>query len=77
MGQKRGHKRFWCKSQKGSDHLEDLAVDRMVILKSVLRKLDGASPGLKWLMTGTSGRACTATVMNILVPYNWGGGILA
>jgi len=38
MGQKREHKRFWCKSQNDSDHLEDLAVDRMVILKSVLQK---------------------------------------
>jgi hypothetical protein len=38
MGHKRGHKRFWYESQNDSDHLEDLPVDGMVILKSVLQK---------------------------------------
>jgi hypothetical protein len=43
--------RFWWVSLKKSDHLEELAVDRRVILKLILNKHDGFRQGYR-LVTG-------------------------
>jgi hypothetical protein len=37
------------------DHLEDLRLDRRIILKYIFKKLDGAWTRLMWLRIGTSG----------------------
>jgi hypothetical protein len=35
------HTKFWYKSLKKRDHLEDLGIDERIILKCVLKKQDG------------------------------------
>ena len=48
--------RFWWESLREGDHLEDLSVDRMIILKWIFEKWDGAWTRLICLRTGTGGR---------------------
>jgi hypothetical protein len=47
------------------NHLDDLNIDRRIILKGMLKKYDGrAWTGLIWLSTGTS----MNTIMSLQVP---------
>jgi hypothetical protein len=46
------HTEFWRQNQKEGDHLEDLGVHEMIILKWILKIYDGlAWAGLMWLRT--------------------------
>jgi len=50
------HTGFWWGNLREDDHLEDLGIDRRIILKWVFKKWVGAWTGLIWLRTGTGGR---------------------
>jgi hypothetical protein len=39
----------------GRDHLEDLGIDRMILLKWILEKLGGKLTGFIWLRLGSNG----------------------
>jgi hypothetical protein len=66
------HKRFWWGSLKEEDHLEDLGVDRIIILKSIFERWDG---GVNWIDLAQDWdrwRAVVNAVMNLRAPYNAG-----
>jgi hypothetical protein len=46
---------FWWGDVRERDHLEDLGVDGMKILKLIFKKWVGAWTGLIWLKLGTGG----------------------
>jgi hypothetical protein len=46
------HTKFWSENLKGKDHLEELGVDRKVVLKWILGKV---WTGCIYLRLGTSG----------------------
>jgi hypothetical protein len=47
---------FWWRVLKEGDHLEDLGIDRRMILKWIFKKWDGGAwTGLIWLRIGTVG----------------------
>jgi len=49
--------KFWSENLKGSDHSEDLGVDRRIILEYILRKYGRKVwTGFIWLRKWTSGR---------------------
>jgi hypothetical protein len=48
------HTGFWWESQKESDHYEHLGGGSKIILKQILKKVEGGS-GLIWLRILTSG----------------------
>jgi hypothetical protein len=48
--------RFWWERLREGDHLEDLSVDGMIILKWIFEKWDGTWTRLICLRTGTGGR---------------------
>jgi hypothetical protein len=51
------HTKFQLENLKGSEHSEDLGIDRKVILGWILRKERGEVwTGFIWLRVGTSGR---------------------
>jgi hypothetical protein len=51
------HTGFWWGDLREGDHLEDLGVDRRILLKWIFKKWDdGAWTGLIWLRIGTGGR---------------------
>jgi len=39
MGRRRGLERFWWRKYEGKNHLEELGVQRRIILKGILKKL--------------------------------------
>ena len=48
------HTGFWCGDLKVRVYLEDLGVDRMIILKWIFKKWDGETwNGLTWLRIWT------------------------
>jgi len=48
--------RFWWETVMEIDHLEDLSIERRVILKLISNRSDGeALTGLNWLRRGTGG----------------------
>jgi hypothetical protein len=47
MGDKRGHTRFWWGNLRERDHLEDLGIERRIILKCNFKKWDGG--GISWI----------------------------
>jgi hypothetical protein len=48
---------FWSGNIKGRESLEDLGLDRRIILKWILKKQDeGVWTGFIWLRIGTIGR---------------------
>jgi hypothetical protein len=47
------------------DHLEDLGVEKMIILKWIRTSFGSAWTGLIWLRIGTSGGAVVSSVMNL------------
>ena len=50
------HTAFWWENLTERDKLEDLGVDRRMILRWIFRKCDrGACTGLIWLTIGTCG----------------------
>jgi hypothetical protein len=50
------HTGFWWGSLRDRHHVEELVVDGMVILKWILKKLNGSAfVGLIWLRIGKSG----------------------
>jgi hypothetical protein len=61
------HTRLWWGDLKERDHLEDLGIDRRVVLKCILKKWDvEVWAGLTWLMKGWW--AVVNVVMNLQVP---------
>jgi hypothetical protein len=50
------HTGFWWGNLREDDHLEDLGIDRRIILKWVFKKWMGAWTELIWLRIGTGGR---------------------
>jgi hypothetical protein len=47
---------FWCRNLMGRDHMEDLGVDGMVILKCIFKMWNGEEwTGLSWLRIRTGG----------------------
>jgi hypothetical protein len=55
MGKKEVHTGFWCGDLRECDHLGDPGVDGRIILKWILKALDGALTGLSWLSIRTGG----------------------
>ena len=54
MGEEEVHTGFWWRDLMGGDHLEDLGVDGMIILKCIFKNWDGETwTGLIWLRIGT------------------------
>jgi len=54
-GRREMHTGFWWGNLKERYHLEDLGIDRRIILKWILNKLDWRVwSGLIWLRTGTT-----------------------
>jgi hypothetical protein len=50
------HTGFWWRDPREGDHLGDPGVDgRIIILKWIFKKWDGAWAGLSWLRIGTGG----------------------
>jgi hypothetical protein len=44
---------FWCGDLRGKDHLEEIGVDGIIILKCIRERLDGGTrTGLVWLRIG-------------------------
>jgi len=50
------HTKFLSENLKGRDHLEDLGIDRKIILEWILGKQSGKVWTVIWFRTGTSGR---------------------
>jgi len=49
------HTEFWWEDPIETDHLEDLVVDGMIILKRIFKNWNGVWTGLLFLRRGTSG----------------------
>jgi hypothetical protein len=50
------HRGYWCGNLRERDHLEDIGVDRRIILRWIIRKWDMAVwTELLWLRIGTGG----------------------
>jgi hypothetical protein len=47
MGDTRGHTGFWWGNMREKDHLEDLGIDRSIILKCIFKKWDNG--GISWI----------------------------
>jgi hypothetical protein len=57
MGEGEVHIGYWWNTLRGRDHLEDLGVERCVILKWIFKKWSReAWTGLFWFRIGTGGR---------------------
>jgi hypothetical protein len=57
MGAGQVHIEFWWENLRERGHLEDLGIDRRMILKWIFQRWDGrAWTGLVWLRTGTGDR---------------------
>jgi len=57
MEREEGHIECWWGNMMERNHLEDLIIDRRIMLKGMLKKYHGSAwTGLIWLRTGTSGR---------------------
>ena len=57
MGESEVYTGFWWRNQMERGHLEELGIDRRIILKWIFRKWDGgARAGLIWVRIGTGGR---------------------
>ena len=72
MGDRRSAYRVWLGDLKDGDHLEDLGVDRRIILKWIFKKRMG---GMEWIDLAQDRDmwwALVNTVMNLWVPYNAG-----
>jgi hypothetical protein len=56
MGARETHVKVWSESKKGKDHLEDKGVDGTIILKWIIKKLNGRVwSAFIWFAIGTSG----------------------
>jgi hypothetical protein len=56
MGGGGGHTTLWWGNLREGDHLEDLGINRRIILKFVFKMWDGREwSGLIWLRIGTGG----------------------
>jgi hypothetical protein len=63
------HTGFWWENISERDNLEDVSVDRIMILIYAVKKEDrGVLIGFFWLRIGTSGCTCENTVMKLRVP---------
>jgi hypothetical protein len=55
-GQWKLHKKLWSKKLRGQDHLEDLVINRRILIKWILNKYDvRVWTGFNWFVIGTSG----------------------
>jgi hypothetical protein len=60
---------FWRENLRGRDHLDDLVIDRKIILKWIFKGGVGEWTGLIWLRVWTGGgEAVVNAVMNLRVP---------
>jgi hypothetical protein len=66
------HTGFWYGDLKEGEHLEDLGVDRRIILKWILKKCDGGMDWIELAQDTDRWRALVNVVMNLPVPQNAG-----
>jgi hypothetical protein len=66
------HTGFWWENLRKGDHLEDLVTDGRIILKWILKKLDGGMDWINLAQDRDKWMALVNAVMNLLVPYNAG-----
>ena len=66
------HTGFWWGDLRERDHLEDLDIDRWIIVKWIFRKADGGMDWIDLAQGRDSWRAVVNAVMNLRVPYNSG-----
>jgi hypothetical protein len=55
IGKMRNHTKFWLETLKGRDHLEDLGIDRKIILEWILGKWVKSADAFISFRIGTSG----------------------
>jgi hypothetical protein len=58
MGDRRGSCMVFVGNLRGRDHLENLDINGIILLKLISKKWDGAWTGLIWLRLETGGGFC-------------------
>lgn len=63
--------RFWRGKLNETDHVGDVGVDGMIILKCILQKYDGTVKWILLVQDMDQWWAVVNTLMNLQVPYNF------